>query len=209
MANIIWQVGNSGDERVTAKALQSKSEATLYTTTELAEMNEPFKSIKITDKLTIVADFSFLTGKAGKLSPAGMAEFLVLSGLEYVGTISLCICNSAVECPALGYKTFMEALRQELISMAMANDASLYVGTIVGRLGYVNVYNAQLAESNINEIIVKHFKESGRGKPKIGSKYVHTEPTLLAKDNKFLDKGENKKGTAGIAVMDGVNVGEG
>jgi hypothetical protein len=118
----------------------------------------------------------------------------------------LVICNSAEECLALGGKSFMEALREALIHKALEDGADLYIGTISGRVGYVNVYNVTLSGQDIDQLISEHYKSSGRSK-QIGRKYVHTEPTLKSPLNEFVPKGDNKKMTKGIAVMDGVNVG--
>jgi hypothetical protein len=203
MPNVIWQVGKSMDEKVAAESLKAKNNAVLVTT---ANVNSEFEKLKIGERLHIVADMSLVTGAASNMPPSQMAEFLVAFGLKSVSHISLVICNSAEKCLALGGKSFMEALREALISEAIAAKSSLYVGTISGRVGYVNVYNAALSKLDDYPLISEHYRNTGRSELD-GSKYVFTEPTLKSSSNEFVPKGYNKKTTEGIAVEEGVNVG--
>lgn len=201
MANMIWQIGNSRDDQVCAESLQKKNNARLVTT----ENVDSFSSLTMKDRLQIVSVFSLLTGTASGMTPSQIAELLIVFDLETVNHISLVICNSAEPCQALGGKSFMETLRECLINQAVIERRSLYIGTITGRKGYVNVYNEVMQASEIDHIVRGHFTGSSRT-PEVGRKYVQTEPTVNSPDNIFINKGFNKATTEGVAVEDGINL---
>jgi hypothetical protein len=204
MPDLIWQVGESGDDQICALALQTKNNARRVTTLELVNGTEdPFSLLTIQDRLQIVASFSLLEGTASNFPPEAIASFLITYGLRRVGRISLVICNSALQSPGLGGRTFLHALRECLIAEARGQECSLHVRGMSGRIGYVNVYHEGLQQSDPDGhvLVQRHFQNTGRPL-QVGRKYMHSEPTVKSDYNRFYKKGESgaKVGTWDIIV---------
>lgn len=194
MPDLIWQIGIGADEASCAAGLHKKHGAQVI---KITDTDYSFDSLTKNDRLQIVANFSLVTGKIDKNMTAELlAETLVGLGLTAARVISLVICNSAVECEALGRTTLVEKLRDCLIKSARDSKQSLYVGKLCGRTGYVNVYTKTM-EDDLD--VYFHFVADKRERD-VGRKYVHTEPSVGARNNQFIPKGKNKVTISGINV---------
>lgn len=136
---------------------------------------------------------------APKFDAKTLAEIVLELGLTKCGELWLVVCNSATKNPFKEDKVFLDdfnlELRRHSLLNKMEGGTCAKVGSLVGYRGYVGFYDYDTVKLDGGKQIAEYLLSIDN--KNYGAQYIHTEPTPMSKENKFLTPKE------GVVVVQG------